>query len=189
MKRSSILFGREPRWWSSQGLQSRKIPDPVHSWLWEPGSLTRRLRSACCGAFRVNLTRQTWGKPFAGESRGLRLQPSRYALIREVELQCNSTSLVLARTIIPAATLKGIHRRLSRLGNRPLGEVIFSDPSLVRLDFSITCVDPDNWTSEQISEGQRVWGRRSRYSVGGGELFVCEFFLPALYVVAGHGDD
>ena len=189
MKRRSVLFGREPQWWSGQSFQVKNIPDPVHSWLWETGSLTQRLRSVCCGTFRVNLTRQIWGKPFAGESRSLNLQPSRYALIREVELQCNSTSLVLARTIIPSATLKGVHRRLSRLGNRPLGEVIFSDPSLIRLDYSITCVNPNDWICEQVFEGQQVWGRRSRYSVGGGELLVCEFFLPALYVVAGHGDD
>ena len=39
---------------------------------------------------------------------------------------------VFARTLIPARTLRGRGRRLTRLGSRPLGQVLFADPKVRR---------------------------------------------------------
>mgnify|MGYP000277108523 CR=1 FL=1 len=86
-------------------------------------------------------------------------------------------------TIIPIKTLKGAQRNLSRLGNRPLGEVIFSYPKLQRLEMDVSCVKTTCWT-EQLREKTRiiepVWGRRTVYAIKHREMLVNEFFLPNL---------
>ena len=126
---------------------------------------------------------QAWQRPFIGESRGLGLAHDRYALIREVRLECNGAPLIVARTVIPSKTLHGVRRRLSRLGNRPLGEVIFSFPRLKRLELMLARLEIDDWSSAaaiDLSIHQDVWGRRTVYSIDGPKLVVCEFFLPAV---------
>lgn len=183
MTDKSFLFKREPNWLlAGHGIQ-RNIPSTARTWLYEPASLTQRLRNACGHAFQVRLLKQCWTKPFRGEARALRIRYGRYALIREVLLHCEQQPLILARTIIPYRTLRGANRRLSSLGTRPLGEVIFSYPSLQRLQLELTQVRNAGWNAELIAglaPDSEVWGRRTVYSLSGRNLLVCEFFLPAV---------
>jgi len=155
----------------------------VRSWIEEPGSLTARLRNACGARFGVTVLRQDWRRPFPGESRILGLRRGQGALVREVVLHCEGRPVILARSVIPRATLRGTHRRLARLGNRPLGEWLFSHPGLVRLGLDVARVDEDRWRPALVGEiGLRaaIWGRRSVYEIAEGRVLVCEFFLPAI---------
>jgi len=179
----SILFKREPNWLPARRGKQANIPSPVRSWLYERASLTQRLRNTCGHAFQVRLLQQCRAKPFQGEAKTLRIRNGQYALIREVLLQCDRQPLILARTIIPHRTLRGAHRRLSSLGTRPLGEVIFSYPRLQRLKLEVTHVRSQDWNTESMAElasDAGVWGRRTVYSLSGRTLLVCEFFLPAV---------
>ncbi len=183
MIRQSQLFKREPGWLDGRKIGRRTTPKSVLSWLSEAGSLTSRLRSRCGHGFAVHVLAQRWAKPFSGEAAALGLPPARFALIREVVLQCSGQPLVLARTIIPARTLRGANRRLARLGNRPLGEVLFGYPDLQRTNFQTACVRAADWQNGvrgAFATEKAVWGRRSVYTVAGGKLLVCEFFLPAV---------
>lgn len=200
MFKRSLLFAREPTWFEDRKGSSRKIPKKARSWLYEPGSLTRRLRLACGPAFRVRLLHQRWARPFLGESRVLHLPYDRNALIREVVLQRDHEPLVLARTVMPAKTLDGAQRSLSRLGNRSLGEVLFSYPGLERFSLQLTKTDPADWAEGILLHGDgglcsplgsaggcpdsfpaNVWGRRTLYAIAGRRLLVCEFFLPTVF--------
>ena len=152
----------------------------------EPGSLTQRLRHKFGAGFRVTLLGQSWQKPGMDEARQLGLQPGHRAIVREVALQNGSRPVVLARSIIPAQTLRGADRRLARLGNRPLGHILFADPRLQRLQLQWTKVTRCHWKIGLFAEESAsapIWGRRSLYSLGPEhKLLVAEFFLPALFL-------
>lgn len=183
MYNRSILFAIEPQWSDCRPLNYRHIPSAAHSWLFEAGSITQRLRSIYGDSVRVKVLRQRWDKPFLGEKKLLGLAQQRRCLIREVLLHSDDTPLVLARTVIAAKTLRGSLRSLARLGNRPLGEVIFSYPHLERSEMQIARVKTSDWSPrlvEQIAMPEPLWGRRTVYAVHRRQLLVTEVFLPEL---------
>ena len=181
MSTNSFLFIREPFWLENrQGLR-HKIPENVQSWTYESGSLTQRLRNFYGNGVAVKILLQRWHSPFLSERRLLNLPENRYNLTREVLLHANGKPLILARTIIPAATVNAAKSNLSKLGNRPLGEVIFSYPKLERIAMDVTLIDPSTWTQPAIAEAginQAIWGRRTVYAIAHKQMLVCEFFLP-----------
>lgn len=184
---NSFLYRKEPDWFSNRPGLHHRIPAQAKSWIYEPDSLTRRLRSCYGEALTVRVLYQRWGKPFLSEQTLLGLAHTQYSLLREVTLYVDQTPLILARTVMPAYTLKGAQRILSRLGNRPLGEVIFSYPKLQRLEMNITLVEPQTWSSpitEQIKINQQIWGRRTVYAIKHRQMLVSEFFLPGALNIA-----
>ncbi|NJM13556.1 MAG: chorismate lyase, partial [Synechococcaceae cyanobacterium SM1_2_3] len=110
-------------------LRSRLSPPGLADWLLNSGSLTRRLRLHCQSRFQVRVLGQGWGRPMADEARALGLRLGAWAWIREVQLLGDGQPWVFARTLIPADTLRGRGRRLTRLGTRPLGEVLIPPES------------------------------------------------------------
>jgi len=183
----SFLFNREPLWLENrQGLR-HKLPDNVQSWAYEPGSLTRRLRSYYGDAVAVKIMLQRWNMPFLSERRLLKLPEHRYSLTREVLLHADGKPLILARTIIPASTIKAAKSNLSKLGNRPLGEIIFSYPKLERIAMDVALINSSTWTQPAIFEAgidQPIWGRRTVYAIAHKHMLVSEFFLPEILGVA-----
>jgi chorismate--pyruvate lyase len=98
----------------------------------------------------------------------------------------------VARSIIPARTLRGADRRLANLGSRPLGHILFADPRLQRLQLQLARIEPGDWQPELLTDqapdqtpAASVWGRRSLYSLGPEhKLLVAEFFLPPLFQIS-----
>jgi chorismate--pyruvate lyase len=176
----------EPEWgdWRSQRL--REVPAGLSDWLLESGSLTRKVIQACGqGCFRVRLLRQGWGAPLTSERRMLRTRRGVITLIREVELLCDGVPWVFARTLIPATSLQRSVRRLTQLGERPLGAVLFTDPKVhrgvtqfARLQarhplFLAACAHVD-------ATPEMLWGRRTLFTLSGQPLLVNEIFLPGI---------
>ena len=183
MDKRSVLFCCQPDWFENRSGMKNALPAGACSWIYETSSLTQRLKRGCGIQFRVALLRQVWVRPWPEEARILNAEANRYALVREVLLSCGKQALILARTIIPRDTLRGAQRKLSSLGTRPLGEVIFTYPSLKRHRLDIVKVQATDWNScvrDRLSIQQPVWGRRTVYSIADRKLLVCEFFLPAV---------
>lgn len=132
----------EPHWQVRARLRRADLPLGLDQWLLNAGSLTRRLRRACGGCFRVQVLDQFWGLPLPSEARLLQLSSGRYAWIREVQLLCAEQPWVFARTVVPTATLQGRGRRLQRLGARPLGQVLFTAPGIRRGAVQIARITP-----------------------------------------------
>lgn len=179
----SVIFCHEPEWFSNRRGIRLTIPKPEASWIYETGSLTRRIKTTCAHQFRVQVLQQCWARPWPDEARILGNPEHQVALVREVQLFCGESPLIAARTIIPRDTLKGAQRRLSSLGARPLGEVIFTYPALARYRLELARVKPSDWNPEPRSRlliEQTLWGRRTVYGIAGRKLLVCEFFLPAV---------
>ena len=174
----------EPEWgdWRSQRL--REVPAGLSNWLLESGSLTRRVIQSCGrGCFRVRLLRQGWGTPLNSERQFLRSRRGVMMLIREVELLCDETPWVFARTLIPATSLQRSVRRLTQLGERPLGAVLFSDPKVHRGETQYARLQPRHplfqTACEHLSASpDTLWGRRTLFTIAARPLLVNEIFLP-----------
>ena len=164
-------------------------------WLLDRGSLTQRLRRACAGRFRVCVLRQGWTRPDRDEARILDLRLDAWAWTREVRLLGDERPWVFARTLIPARTLRGRGRRLTQLGTRPLGHVLFTDPDVRRGPVEIARIMAGQrlhrWAFAGLAEPpDAIWGRRSVFHIDERcPLLVCEFFLPDLPVSACHRPD
>jgi chorismate--pyruvate lyase len=179
----------EPFWSeSSRRWYCSAPPSQTQSWLRDTGSLTRRVIQNCGdGAFRVRLLGQVWGLPLNSERRVLQMRHGMLALIRDVVLLCDQVPWVYARTLIPATTLKGPARRLTQLGERPLGAVLFSDPKVSRGTTQYARLQPGHALFDiacrQVDEvPELLWGRRTLFYLGNKPLLVNELFLPDLPV-------
>jgi chorismate--pyruvate lyase len=182
----SFLFNREPKWIESRRGLRHSFPENVQSWIYEPGSLTQRLRDYYGDAIAVKILLHQWNIPFLSERKLLKLSENRYSLTREVLLHADGKPLILARTIIPATTIKVAKSNLSHLGCRPLGEVIFSYPKLERIEMDVTLIQQSTWTQSALDEAninQPIWGRRTVYAIAHQQMLVSEFFLPEVLKV------
>src|SRR3569832_249570 len=178
--------GASPTAPASHYLRSAASP-ALWDWLLDTGSLTHRLRQRCrCGeAYRVAVRRQCLERPAVDERRVLEMRPAERALIREVHLLCGDTPWVFARTVMPVSSLRGRKRRLTRLGNTPLGAALFADRSLRRGAVEVVRLRPGEDLFVRAVAGAApetavIWGRRSVFRLQERPLLVSEIFLPAL---------
>jgi chorismate lyase len=181
----SLCHRAEPAWHVATRLHCRDVPETVLRWLLDPASLTRRIQAACGGAFRVEVLAQCWAQPQHNEARVLGMRSGSWGFVREVHLLCEDRPWVFARTVIPRATLTGSRRRLTRLKSRPLGAVLFADPSMQRGPVEIARITPCDklYPAATLHLGRQpetIWGRRSLFTLGGAPLLVSEIFLPGI---------
>ncbi|MCL5668481.1 MAG: chorismate lyase [Gammaproteobacteria bacterium] len=169
--------------WRAPRLVVRsQIPASLWSWLFDSASLTRRLLEVCDGTFEVRVLRQGWQRALAEESCELELRAGAPVFVREVYLLCHGEPWVFARTVIPRATLSGKYRRLTRLGNRSLGAVLFADRTMRRGELEIACLTRGQALFEGAArhlaaKPQSIWGRRSVFQLSGKPLLLSEIFL------------
>jgi chorismate lyase len=174
----------EPNWREWTRLPHAQVPGDMLPWLYDRGSLTARIKRACPeGCFRVKVLKQRWGRPLYGETRLLGMRQGGWAIVREVELRCNGVPWVFARSLIPAVSLRGAARRLSMLGDRPLGELLFSEPGMRRGLIQVARLLPRNRLFEAATGRMKpapgeVWGRRTLFYMADQPLLVNEIFLP-----------
>lgn len=165
------------RSFSAAGLRNPAVHGPLGHWLKLEGSLTRALQLQCRESFRVDILQEGLARPTLEEARTLGIPLRQHAWVREVCLNGDDTPWVLARTIIPLATLAGRGRRLRNLGRRPLGAYLFSNPEWQRGPF-------ETGLCQRSCSAQPLAARRSRFFSGNHSLLVGEYFLPTL--VAGN---
>lgn len=161
--------------------QANRPTTALWRWLLDPASLTQRLQ-AVCGEFRVDVLRSSWCRPTLDEQRTLDLRQGQRALVREVHLLCDGRPWVFARTVIPRETLAGKYRRLTRLGSRSLGAVLFADNTMHRGPVHVARLTPAHKlytcaTSRLTSRPKHLWGRRSLFYLCERPLLLSEIFL------------
>jgi len=182
---------QEPHWQCYNALSRNKEGIPLLDWLLTSSSLTERLRHHS-ETFRVQVISHHWRQPFFSERVELNIKPREWASIREVLLICNGEPWVYARTVIPRNTLTGRHKKLLRLGTKPLGQFLFDDPTMKRSPFQLALISPCHYQYQQIMHHSKLvtgftdkippqsfcWGRRSRFYLSGKPLLVSEIFTP-----------
>jgi chorismate--pyruvate lyase len=171
----------QQRWFQRRQLFSKHVPADIQAWLFDPASLTARLKQKCTAGFRVEVLSQTIQKPRLDEFRTLGMNTGNYALIRQVRLCCGSACWVYARTVIPFSTIKGKQRIYANLGSRPLGAMLFADRTMRRDEVMVTSLPGSQLPSGLgLAQDDIVWGRRSIFRIAAKPLLVSEYFLPAL---------
>ena len=179
--KASVHFSDQAIWRQSTAASVTRVSLFWRDWLLDQGSLTERLIAASGGEFSVRVLSQSLQRPSLSERRALSLPEHRLALVREVILSGAGVPWVFARSVIPLQTLTGRLRRLRHLDSRPLGALLFSDPTMSREPLQWACIDFDSQSlSPQVASlTQPAWGRRSVFKLSAKPLLVCEVFLPS----------
>ena len=187
MPTNTIYAKKIPDWLVADSAVISAIPKNIGQWLLDDTSLTLRVKNYCTehdlGLFSVKVLSQGICQPSSDEIKGLKLNNEQDALIREVLLYGGESPLIYARTVIPSQTLTGEQKVLGELGNRPLGEFLFSQPDLERDDMEVASLKQgqqlfDSAISHLKSNPGEIWARRSVFRLKHKPLLVAEVFLP-----------
>jgi chorismate--pyruvate lyase len=161
-----------------------RAPRALRAWLADRGSLTRRLKARHAD-FRVQPVARGFARPFPDEARALGLRRKTQAYVRDVLLLGNGQARVFAHSVLPRSALRGAWCGITRLGSRPLGEALFTDPRICRLGLTMRRIDarhPLHRAARRHSgiDVHDLWARRSVFCLDGQPLLVTEVFLPAI---------
>jgi chorismate--pyruvate lyase len=173
--------------------RARWLAQPMNSgayrqWLIERSSLTKRLQSKT-KRFQVAPLSVHDGLPYLDESALLGLVPHHRALLRDVMLMDDKQALVFAHSVLPHRSLRGAWRGLSRLGNKPLGEALFTDPRVLRAPLQYKKISRNHLLYQQVAQHidrlpRVLWARRSIFQLNSAyqhqTIMVTEVFLPAV---------
>ncbi len=174
MRHISWLYARGS--WKTH-LQLQDVS--LRCWLTERGSLTRKIQNRC-NQFRVAVISQALAHPYTDESEVLGLRNGRLAWVREVSLYADGCPVVYARSVLPHECMRGAWRTLSRLGNRPIGSVLFSDPGIRRGQLVYKKLDARHPLRHILVRNETLWARRSVFVRDKMPLLVNEVFMPEI---------
>ncbi|WP_286264173.1 chorismate--pyruvate lyase family protein [Thalassotalea atypica] len=150
-------------------------------WLLDPTSLTARLKKHSHD-FRVVVLGQRLEKCSKQDACEI-IQVGSEILTREVILYCDDSAQVFARSLLPLASLTGEEQALATLGDKPLGQVIFSKANLTRTAIEVGRFNNQSSVAKladklELNASQEMWGRRSLFHVDDKPIVVAEVFLP-----------
>jgi chorismate--pyruvate lyase len=153
----------------------RCVPAALRPWVADAGSLTVALRRALAGALDCTLLAHGWRAASTDEARLLGALPGSRLYWRRVRFSHAGRALLIGHTLAPPAVLAACPR-LRRLGDRPVGELLFADPAVRRE--RIELADPRSPALEGTPHA--LAARRALVPVSRGRLLVTEHFLPAM---------
>lgn len=162
--------------------QLAPLPDAqTLDWLFDEGSLTRRLTRLSDDGFSVTPLFEGWQPLRADECAALVLPEGSEGWVREVYLRGHGEAWVFARSVAARSSLQDGGLNMDELGSRSLGELLFCDQAFQRRAIEV-CHYPVEWLPSE-SQAPELWGRRSRFDRGDLSVLVAEIFLPALWRV------
>ncbi len=156
--------------------------------------MTAQVAQQLGGEVTVRVLSERHGR-FLPSERELLGVTARTGRIREVQLEVRDRPYVVARTVFPEATARGINRGLLHLGNRALGSLLFGAmraPATLR-QYTLLTPNASLWRmlhAHLPSNATRLWARRAVHALHGRPLLVTEVFLPSLLTnySSGAGD-
>lgn len=179
------MVAKKPACWKSANLINTLHPSAkIISWLLYENSLTKRIKSRC-EEMEVVVLSERFERPLVDECEALNLGSNEEAWVRCVLLRCDKEDWIYARTVIPSLTADSPWKSIQKLGNRPLGEVLFGLPNVKRTAFEFSLQLLDNWPkliqnlSQPINK-QLGFVRRSCFSQQQSRLLLTEVFLKEL---------
>ncbi|MBP6020424.1 MAG: chorismate lyase [Burkholderiaceae bacterium] len=167
--------------WSPHPLPSFS-KDEVR-WLFAPGSLTSRLK--VLGDYSLELVDQRQCPAIIHDAQALSLSVGSPIWIREVLMRIDERPCIAARSITPVQALEDDWMALAGYGNYPLGDILYSDSTVVRSPFECALLelgDPLETLSRQLGiKAKELRARRSCFVRNGSRLIVSECFLPEFW--------
>lgn len=156
-----------------------------HDWLINTGSLTTRLQQRYTH-FAVQTLRMECARASQDEVSLLHLNSSQMATIREVMLLGDKQAVVFAHSVIPRQARRGPWHHLARLGNQPLGALLFANPQIKRTPLRYKKLARNHLLYQKAVTHLPyapafLWARRSVFYLNCVSILVTEVFLPKLY--------
>jgi chorismate--pyruvate lyase len=153
-------------------------------WLLDRASLTQRIQSRC-RAFSVRHVSQRRGKVASTEDAPVGMRRGARALLRDVYLYCGETPVVFAHSVMPEKSLRGSWQALGRLGDKPLGAELFSNPRVRRTPLRFKKLHRHHELYRAASRmlpdpPAHLWARRSLFFLHRRPILVTEVFLPGI---------
>ena len=156
----------------------------IRGWLQNNGSLTRHIQQRCKN-FRVKPVFQSLATACDDELAILKLRPGELAHVREVYLYCGKIPVVFAHSVVARKNLRGAWYGMSKLGNKSLGTVLFTNPVIKRTPLRFRKLNLTHPLFRRACKNMQVapdklWARRSLFTLHGQPILVAEVFLPAI---------
>lgn len=170
---------RDPYW------QSMLIGAESYTpWLRDHGSLTHRIQQRC-EIFAVRPVRCDLACVAYDEASLLGIPYDRYAFSREVFLYADGKPVVFAHSTCARQYLRGTWQAMRGLGNRSLGNVLFSHPLVVRESLHYKALQLHHPLYQSAvtvlnDKPEKLWARRSLFYLRRAPLLVTEVFLPEI---------
>ena len=152
-------------WNTYEAIEHELTNTEIKSWLLEQGPITKRIKSIA--EFRLELIQDELSDATDDEILFLKIA-SEEIRIREVILYGNENPIVFARTIIPNTTIEKGLKELGKIGNKPLGDILFEKDIFSKEDIVFATFK---------DEESLFWGRKIKYTVKDQPFSVMEVFL------------
>ena len=152
-------------WNTYEAIEHELTNAEIKSWLLEQGPITKRIKSIA--EFRLELIQDELSDATDDEILFLKIA-SEEIRIREVILYGNENPMVFARTIIPNTTIEKGLKELGKIGNKPLGDILFEKDIFSKEDIVFATFK---------DEESLFWGRKIKYTVKDQPFSVMEVFL------------
>lgn len=152
-------------WNTYEAIEHELTNTEIKSWLLEQGPITKRIKSIA--EFRLELIQDELSDATDDEILFLKID-SEEIRIREVILYGNENPMVFARTIIPDTTIEKGLKELGKIGNKPLGDILFEKDIFSKEDIVFASFK---------DKESLFWGRKIKYTVKDQPFSVMEVFL------------
>jgi chorismate--pyruvate lyase len=152
-------------WTSIESIES-KVDASILSWLSESGPITNRIKLS--QEFELELLNDEIDEISKEEELFLNSVSETFR-VRRVILLGNNTPVVYAKSVIPSSTIENGLSSLGKIGNAPLGDILFTPGVFTKLE--MVCA------SFLSKEKNVYWGRKIKYSVNSEPISVMEVFL------------
>jgi chorismate--pyruvate lyase len=148
------------------------------------GSLTVLMRELAKEKFHLELIDEHFATATAEHAALLNLPSDKQCKQRQVKLHIDGKAIAIGYTVIGTDDLETIGKALKELGERSLGDLLFSDSSVERSRLQFALLKPDDELYrlakpyiEDKKQQQPAWARRSVFTFRGAKLLVHEIFL------------
>ena len=152
-------------WTTIESIES-KVNTSILSWLLESGPITNRIKLS--QEFELELLNDEIDEISKEEELFLNSVSETFR-VRRVILLGNNTPVVYAKSVIPSSTIENGLSSLGKIGNAPLGDILFTPGVFTKLE--MVCA------SFLSKEKNIYWGRKIKYSVNSEPISVMEVFL------------
>jgi len=166
--------------WQGADTCGQQLSTQQQHWLFDDSSLTAKLKNLS-EHFAVELLGQRQAP--ISDDEIVWLDTAETVTVREVLLHCDHQPWVFARSVFPQQALQAAQLKLADLGNRPLGEHLFSQADLQRSSIEVSAFSATSRVGQLHQQlgypAQTLWGRRSCFSAAGQRILVAEVFIGA----------
>ncbi len=161
-----------------------KMPSAFRDIFFHPASMTSILNQLNNAKISVEMLAHHWQKPHDSEWQCLQKKES-WGIGRDVVLHGVNEPWMYARTFIPESVVRSQGTAFSALGERPLGEILFSHPLCRRGNFNVAFLRPGHREYhicvQHLKETpEYLWARHSLFTLPAGEISLLEVFFPSL---------